>query len=179
MILDMEGPIRMNQDRLLAKSISSPTASPWTASNTFDDEVPHDICRASLDTERPTHKNQDRLRAQIMSSLTASPRAAGNVGNDEALLDTCRANLDITMGIFEPAARIATCILEFQRSRCHKHLPATKITMSIFELAAVLVTRSPRSNKHKLSPSPVLRIQMLVASISSPRRTGSTSGRYP
>ena len=76
----MEGPIRMNQDHRLAKSISSPTASPWTASNMYDDD-------------------DDDVY-------------------DEAPLDMCRTNLDITTSIFEPAAGIATCILEFLRSHC-------------------------------------------------------------
>ena len=58
---------------------------------------------------------------------------------------------------------------------CHTHLPVTKITMSIFELVAILVTCSPRNSKYMifmLSPSSVLRILMLVAWVSSPRRIG-------
>ena len=65
---------------------------------------------------------------------------------------------------------------------CHKPLPVTKITMSIFELVATLVTRCPRNSKYvifMLCPSPVLRILMLVAWVSFPRRTGRTSGQYP
>ena len=58
---------------------------------------------------------------------------------------------------------------------CHKHLPVTKITMSIFELVAILVTCSPRSSKYMIfmmSPGSVLRILMLVAWVSSPRPIG-------
>ena len=118
MILDMEGPTRMNRDRLRAQIISSLTASPRTASNMYDSEAPHDVCRTNLDMEWPTGKNQGRLRAQIISSLTASPRTASNMYDDEAPHDVCRTNLDITTSIFQPAARIATCILEIQRGHC-------------------------------------------------------------
>ena len=65
---------------------------------------------------------------------------------------------------------------------CHKHIPVTKITMNIFEFVAILVTCSPRSSKYMIfmmSPGSVLRILMLVAWVSFPRRTGRTSGQYP
>jgi len=128
---------------ILTQIISSPTAPPRTTSNLFDDEAPHDICRMNLDMEWPTPKNENRLLAQIISSLTASPRTASNLYDDEAPHDICTMNR-----------------------------PVAKITMSVFEPAAIRVTSSPRYSKNMLNSSSVLRIPMLVALVSSPRRTG-------
>ena len=58
---------------------------------------------------------------------------------------------------------------------CRKRLPVTKITMSIFELVAILVTCSLRSSRYMIfmmSPGSVLRILVLVAWVSPPRRIG-------
>ena len=135
----------------------------------YCDEALFDICRRHLGIESPTLVILDRLLAKIfssvmaalrlhralkvtilaptMSSLTASPQTASNLYDDEAPHNICCMNR-----------------------------PAAKITMSIFEPAAILVTSSPPYSKKMLSPSASLRILICVALVSSSRRIGGTSG---
>ena len=94
-------------------------------------EAPRDICRVSLDTEWPTGKNQDRLRAHIIPSLMASPQTASNVCDDEAPHEICCMNLGTRTSAFEPVARIATCILEFQ-GRLPAHLISSAMASPSF-----------------------------------------------
>ena len=88
-----------------------------------------------------------KIPAPNISSLAASPRTASNLYDDEAPHNICCMNR-----------------------------PAAKITMSIFEPAAILVTSSPPCSKKMLNPNASLRILSCVALVSSPRRIGGTSG---
>ena len=132
------------------------------------DETLFDIYRRHLGIESPTLVILDSLLAKILSSLmalrlhralkvtilapnisslTASPRTASNLYDDEAPHNICCMNR-----------------------------PAAKITMSVFEPAATLVTSSPPCSKKMLNPSASLRILICVVVVSSPRRIGGTSG---
>lgn len=135
----------------------------------YCDEALLDICHRHLGIESPTLVILDSLLAKIfsslmaalrlhrtlkvkisapnISSLAASPRTASNLYDDEAPHNICCMNR-----------------------------PAAKITMSIFEPAAILVTSSPPCSKKMLNPNASLRILSCVALVSSPRRIGGTSG---